>query len=66
MGKSDAGGPAAVRPYRILPDLDARLRDDIHLQDFFQDLESWEPIIDQMPLRASEIFRFQGAKSPNP
>ena len=60
-------GTASPPPIgRSLPDLDPRLREMIQTQEFFQDLESWEPILDQMPLRASEIFRFQGAKSPNP
>ena len=63
---SPLGLSSRVRMCRILPDLDPRLREMIQTQEFFQDLESWEPILDQMPLRASEIFRFQGAKSPNP
>ena len=52
-----------VRICRIHEVLDASIRERIKNQDFFQVLESWEPILGQMPLRASD---FRGAKSQNP
>ena len=55
-----------VRNNEILPVLDPRLRGRIKTQEFFQDLEGWEPILGQMPLRASDFCQIQGAKSRIP
>ena len=49
---------ALLRTYRILPVLDPSIRERSKTPEFFQVLESWEPSMSQMPLRASEILGF--------
>ena len=50
----------------ILEVLDPRLRETIKTQEFFQDLESLEPSLSQVPLRASKILGFKVPKPQNP
>ena len=47
-----------IRTYRKLEDLDPILREVDQYQDFFQYLESQEPILRPRPLRASEFLGF--------
>ena len=46
--------------------LDPRLRETIKTQELFQDLESLEPSLTKVPLRASEILGFKVPKHQNP
>ena len=55
-----------LRPYKSLEVLDPRLRETINTQEFFQDLESLEPSLSQLPLRASEFLGFKVPKHQNP
>ena len=47
-----------IRVCRNLQDLDPRFREADQYQEFFQYLESQEPILSSMPLRASEFWGF--------
>ena len=58
-GKTHEGEVAVwLRLFKKREDLDPRFREAVRSQEFFQDLESWEPRFRSMPLRASEIFGF--------
>ena len=46
----------SLRTSKILPVLDPSIRERSKTPEFFQALESWEPSMSQMPLRASEIW----------
>ena len=55
-----------LRLYESLAVLDPRLRETIKTQELFQDLESLEPSLTKVPLRASEILGFKVPKHQNP
>ena len=61
-----AFGGRGLRTHESLAVLDPRLRETIKTQELFQDLESLEPSLTKVPLRASEILGFKVPKHQNP